>query len=954
MKTKDCFLLLLSLFLLPAALFGQANAVDAAVNGYVTDPGKRALVGAHITLSNVATGISQDAATDSNGYYRFPLVPVGNYRLTTTADGFQKKTQEGITLNVGQEARIDTSLTVGSASETVQVEAGSEIMDTGTSTVGAVLDRKEIENLPILSRQVYNYLLLSPGVIGMPTSTFSTTQFTFGGTERSQWNLDGLDDTQHGGNRQIRLIIVTPEAVAQTQTLSNGYSAEFGRAAGGQVNVLLKSGTNQFHGSALGQWRPTPLQAIPTLVTVQPDRSWNDEAFTLGGPIVKDRLFFFGQFENNPYTLPNAITITPANAAALDLPSNEIGTAPFGETYRTLVGKVDYTLNAKNSGYIRFARFTNHQPNTDSGLSIVDRGSRYEDHQNGGGVQLATVLSSRLLNELRFGTIQRDTGDFPIVKSSPAGSVLINISSVANIGFSPLTTTTTTERSTSVLDNLTLTRGRNTWKFGAEYDHELFDNLSSTAPTFTFSGLAAQNGRAAVSSLDQYLNTTGGKVDPATGQPYTYTFLTSYSGNPDIRIAFNFLNLFAQDEIRITPDLAVNIGARYEVIFFPTFDAQAPYPLSRSVPNDYSDIAPRVGLTWSPFGSHKTVVHAAYGMYYDVPGLGIFYNAAQVNGHRLLNYQVAGTAAGAPVFPNVPQFSGGSFEVPPSITAFDPSFHNAYQHQANLQIQRDLGSNLQLTIGYQFAALRHGLYYTDTNLTETGQTLADGRPVFAGISNRTNPAFGAINLIRSGATANFNGGFITLEKRLSHGLEFTVNYMYSHALSDNIGEGGSVSDPTNIHRDYGNADSNVGHNLVLQGLYQPTFGESSMRWINGFELSTITYINSGYPINVTAGTDLNNDGVLNDRPLFEARNSLTGRGFSQISTQIKRYFNIGERVHLAAYIGAENLFNTNNLNCNTTTGCTGAVVSTANSSDLLRETAAGTSRNVQLGFSVKF
>jgi hypothetical protein len=951
---KCIFLFLLFFIVGSTALWGQANAVDAAVNGYVLDPSKSAISGAHSTLTNVSTGISQEATTDGKGYYRFPLVPVGTYRLVTVADGFQKNTLAGIVLNVGQEARLDISMVLGSTSETIEVEAGSDIVDTGTATVGAVLDRKEIENLPIASRNLYNLLLLSPGVIGMPTSTFSTTQFTFGGTERSQWNLDGLDDTQHGGNRQIRLIIVTPEAVAQTQTLSNGYSAEFGRAAGGQVNVVMKSGTNQFHGSALGQWRPSSLQAIPTLSTVQPNRSWYDEAFTLGGPVVKDRLFFFAQFENNPYTLPNAITITPANAAALNLPSNEIGSAPFGETYRTLVGKVDYTINSKNSGYIRYARFTNHQPNNDSGLGIVDRGSRYEDHQNGGGVQLATVLTSKLLNEVRFGTIQRDTGDFPVVNSSPAGNVLINIASVANIGFSPLTTTTTTERSTSVLDNLTYTRGPNTMKFGGEFDHELFDNLSSTAPTFTFNGLAPLNNRPAVSSLNQYLNTVAGATDPATGMPYSYTFLTTYSGNPDVRLAFNFLNLFAQDEIRITQNLNINVGARYEVIFFPTFDALAPYSLSRSVPNDYSDIAPRVGLTWSPMGNRKTVVHAAFGMYYDVPGLATFYNAAQINGHRLLSYQVAGGASGAPVFPNVPQLSGGSFEVPPNITAFDQNFHNTYQEQANLQVQQELGHNFQLTIGYQFAGLRHGLYYTDTNLNYTGQTLADGRPIFAGTSNRPNTSFGAINLIRSGTTTNFNGGFITLQKRLSKGLEFTVNYMYSHALADNIGEGGSGSDPTNIHRDYGNADSNVGHNLVLQGLYQPTFGAQHLRWLNGFELSTITYLNSGYPINVIAGTDLNNDGVVNDRPLFQSRNSLTGRGFSQVSGQVKRYFNIGEYVHLTAFIEAENLLNTNNLNCNTTTGCTGAVINTANSSDLLRETAAGTSRNVQLGVSMKF
>ena len=141
---------------------------------------------------------------------------------------------------------------------------------------------------------------------------------------------------------------------------------------------------------------------------------------------------------------------------------------------------------------------------------------------------------------------------------------------------------------------------------------------------------------SAVSSLNQFLNTTSGAIDPATGKPYTYTFLTTYSGNPNIRIAFNFLNFFAQDEIRFSQNFSLNVGARYEAILFPTFDAQAPYPLSRSIPNDYTDIAPRIGMTWSPFGNGKTVVHAAYGMYYDVPGLGTFYNAAQVNGHRLL------------------------------------------------------------------------------------------------------------------------------------------------------------------------------------------------------------------------------------------------------------------------------------------------------------------------------
>jgi len=935
-----------------SSVFAQANAVDAAVNGYVTDASKGAIAGAHIVLTNLSTGINQEAVSDEKGYYRFALVPVGNYRLVTTANGFGQTTQTGIVLSVGQEARIDAALPVGSASENVEVQASASLLDSGASTVGAVLDRKEIENLPIASRNLFNFLLLSPGVIGIPTSTFSTTQFTFGGTERGQWNLDGLDNTQHGTTRQIRLLIVTPEAVAQSQTLSNGYSAEFGRAAGGQVNVLLKSGTNEFHGSAIGQFRPSSLQAIPTLSKVQPVRSWTDEAFTVGGPILKNRLFFFAQFENNPYTLPSAIIIARSDAAALGLPSSQLGTVPFGETYRTLVGKVNYTINAKNSGWVRFSRFTNNQPNNGGGFGIVDRGLTYTDHQNGGGAQLATVISSNLLNELRAGTTQRDTANGPVVTSSPAGSVLINIDSVANIGFSPLTTTSTTERSTSVVDNVTWTHGQSTLKFGGEFDHELFANLSGTAPTFRFSGLGPLNGRPAVSSLNQYLNTVSKTIDPATGQPFTYTFLTSFSGDPRVRLAFNFVNFFAQDEIRFTPRLSINVGARYEAILFPVFDPLAPNPLSRSLPNDYRDIAPRLGLTFSP--AERTVLHASYGMYYDVPGLSTFYNAAQVNGHRLLSYQVAGTAAGAPVYPNVPQFNGGAFQVPPNITAFDQNFHNAYQHQANLQIQQALGKNFQLTVGYEFAALRHGLFYTDTNLQPTGTTLADGRPIFAGTGTRPNKSFGAINLLRSSAGTNFNAGFVSLEKRISAGLEFSVNYTYSHALADNIGEGGSISDPTSLRRDYGNADNDTRHNLAIQGLYQPTLHGSAARWLNGFEISSTTFMNAGFPINPIAGIDLNRDGVVNDRLPFVSRNSLRGSGLSQEDAQIKRYFTVRDRLNLAAYVQAENLLNTNNLNCNTTIGCSGAVVNTVNSSRFLQQTSARTSRNVQIGLSVKF
>src|SRR5262249_11394106 len=281
----------------------QSNATDAAIEGYVRDASGGTVSGASITAKNTATNIVSQTTTTAEGYYRFPLLQVGNYDLTVMSQGFKEFNESGIQLAVGKNVRLDAKLELGQVSEKITVTADDSVLtlaDTSTAATGDILSHKEVEDLPIPSRNIYNYHLLSPGVQGLTSATFGTTQFTFGGNERSSWNLDGLDNTQRGGNRQIRMVITTPEAVEEMQVLANGYSAEFGRAAGGQVNIILKSGTNQLHGSALYYFRPRDAQARPSLAAVNPQRTWHDEAFTLGGPIVKDRLFFFGQFENNP------------------------------------------------------------------------------------------------------------------------------------------------------------------------------------------------------------------------------------------------------------------------------------------------------------------------------------------------------------------------------------------------------------------------------------------------------------------------------------------------------------------------------------------------------------------------------------------------------------------------------------------------------------------------------
>jgi hypothetical protein len=932
----------------------QSNATDAAIEGYVRDSSGGTVSGANITVKNTATNIVGKTTTNAEGYFRFPLLPVGNYQLTVAAQGFKEFSESGILLTVGKNVRLDAKLEVGQISEQITVKAEDSALtlaDTSTAATGDTLSHKEVEDLPIPSRNVYNYHLLSPGVQGLTSATFGTTQFTFGGNERSSWSLDGLDNTQRGGNRQIRMVITTPEAIEEMQVLANAYSAEFGRAAGGQVNIILKSGSNELHGSALFYYRPRDIEARPSLAAVNPQRTWHDEAFTLGGPIVKNRLFFFGQFENNPYTLPNAITITPSNAAALNLASNNIGNAPFGETYRTIVAKVNYRLNDRNWGYVRYDRFTNWQPGNASGLTITNRGNTFDDHMNGGGIQLATVLSPSLLNEVRGGVIRRTQANAPI-GDPPANAAYINITGVANIGQNPLAATSTTEQSDQILDNLTWTRGRNTVKMGVDYQHTEFNIFKAENRTFTFGGLAAANGFPAVSALNQYLFTVAGMTNPATGLPYTYTQFAWDGGNPNLNIGFNFINAFVQDEFRVHPRLTLSVGLRYEAILFPQLDANAPYALSRKIDNDLKDFAPRVALNWRMTRDSKTVLRAAYGLFYDVPPLSIFYTAAQVNGDRFLSYSVAGTAANAPIFPNIPSAGLSSQIVAPNINAFAPGFHNTYQTQASVQIQRELGWNTIVTAGYNLALERHGLYSENVNLGAPTGFLADGRPVFGG--TRPNSQFNQINLIESGGNTNYDAMFVNLKKTLSKGLLLNVTWTWSHALANTLGEGGAPEDPTNLRRDYGNADNDVRHYVVGQALWEPRSTHPSLRWINGFELSSTMLYNSGYPINVTAGADLNKDGNLNDRPLYMARNNVTGPSILEVDGRLQRAFTIRERYRLIGSFETENLLNSTNPSCSTSGGCTGAVVSTAGAVDFGRITSARTARNVQFGIKVTF
>ena len=951
MRARLCLLAVMLLGSAPG-LFAQSNATDGALDGFVRDPSGASVPAATVIALHLGTNQVRESAVDQAGYFRFPLLQVGDYQLLVSAPGFSDYQRTGIRLSVGTQARVEVVLAVGGATETVTVTADASMVMAGQGASGEVLDAEAVRTLPITSRNVYNFHLIGPGVKGLPSTGFGTTQFLVGGHNRMTWSMDGIDNSQRRTNRQIRLVISTPENVEEMQVLTGAYSAEFGRAAGGVINVISRSGTNAFRGGAMALVRPNEWAARPPLATVKPEQEWWMIQGNAGGPLVRDRVFFFANYEYNPLKAPQPVTINPAAAAAIGLPASDLGNSPFGETFHTPSLKVNFRAGERHSGFVRYNRFTNDQPGAGGGLTTPSRSVSFKDRMYGLGAQLATTFGDGLLNELRVGFNRRAEERAPYGESTPDGAN-INITGVANFGVNPLSGSTSVEASLQFIDNITWTRGRQSLKAGFDYQTTGYDVTSALARVFTFAGLPAAGGRGAVTPLDQYLNTEAGVTDPATGRPFAYTQLQQELGDPSLDLRFHYLNLFLQDEIRLRSDVTLSAGVRYELIRYPLLDEQAPYELSREVVNDTNNIAPRLGVTWRPGGSDRTAVRAGYGLFYDTTSLGLILNAAQINGRRILSYVVPGTDVRAPEYPSLLSTGQAVFSTPPSITVFPEDFETMFAHQANVSVERQLTDHLLASVGYSFWAHRDAPYSHDTNLGPVVATLADGRPVYTGTANRPDPSFRAINLVESKGRSSYHGLDLTLRQRLSGGVQLSGTYSYAQARSIGDMEGGALMDPSDPERDWGPSPGDVRHTLSAQASVAPEVQDGAFRWLTGFQLSTLVFYNSGFPVNALAGADLNNDLVLNDRVPFRGRNGFTGPDYFQVDLRLSRRFRFTNAASVELMVESENLFNRLNAACSIA-GCTSAVVNRDGASDFGRITSTRPGRYVQLGARVLF
>jgi len=955
----SALLLVLAVGVAPA--IAQSQAANGSIEGTILDVSGAALPGVTVTVHNVETGAQRVVVTNASGVYRALLLPLGSYRIVAELTGFKKHEQTGVTLGAGQAAVINVTLGVGDVSELISVTADTPVVDPGKIDIGRNLNEREVKNLPLVSRNPYNFALLQPGVTGFENQEFGVPRFSANGTLlRINYQIDGNTNTQKD-RAGLRLLPVSEVMVREVKVVTSGYAPEFGQTTGLVYNAITPSGTNTFKGSASYRFRRKDFAAFPFFFQGprtderKPETKTDTYTAELGGPVLKDKLHFFGGFESTARDLSSqrVITITPANAAALGL-DTQPSIFPTEQTARFYIGKGDWTINPAHrltARYIGFRNDSPNNPNNFTGLTSTDLSVDFLDAMDSTAAQLVSSFGNNRLNELRVQYAARHQSRTPNDLSGTGPSILV--SGVAGFG-GPFSNTAEAgfdfkQGIWQVVDNFTFIRANHSYKFGFDLQHVADTRTSALQFLYTFPSIQAYN-------------------DARSGvNPKSYTSVQQLLGDPNFEMNSNLYSFFVQDDWRLSQNVKLLYGVRYDLYDYPTADATAPFSYSQNYPIDKNNWGPRVGVSWAL--DPKTVVRASTGLMFDQPLLAIFENAIQQNGLPVrFTANLAPAAANSPNFPNPVSTAS-----PPRQTIFasDPDFATARTFQNNVQVDRQLGNDFAAQLGFIYVKGYNLPVVTNINPINPVRVLVDGRPVFSATTaadTRLDSRFNQINVVQSIGDSDYKALTVNLSKRFTKGYQFDLTYTYGKG-EDNApitstlavqGDDGR-SDPTSLDRDLGPnvldqrhsfAGSIVatpewkGDNAVLRGLF------------NNNQIGILLQFNSGLPFNVRSNLDLNNDGILADRPLDVARNSYYLPVRYNTDLRYSRFVPIAGRYRAEVVAEFKNVFNvvqTSAVNRVLATNADGVpATSLPASADGFTPTGGYEQRQFQLGFKLSF
>jgi hypothetical protein len=906
-----CLVALLAV-LVPVTAFAQSQAINGTIEGTLKDPSGGLMPGVTVTIRNMDTGAERVVVTNLQGVYRAPLLPLGTYRVTAELSGFKKFDQTGIALNAGDTKIVDMTLEVGAMTEVVSVTADAAVVDLGKIDVGRNLTEREIKNLPLVSRNPYNFALLEPGVTGFENEEFGVPRFSVNGQmTRINYQVDGNTNTQKD-RAGLRLLPMSEVMIQQVQVVSSGYAPEFGQTTGMVYNAVTPSGTNRLRGDVGYRFRTKDFSACPFYddCDPKPDNSLSVFTATAGGPIVRNRLFHYFGVERTYQDLPRTVNIDPALAAAVGL-APQPSSVPSYRSVFFFIGKADYQVNPANKLSVRVNTFRNDNPYQSGGnTTAVERGNDFADHMFSSATQLVSTLGSGMLNELRAQVAQRHTRQFSHELSSNPISININGGQGQTVNFGRYTGEGQdfVQRIVQVLDNFTWLKGRHNYKTG--FDVQWVDDHRAVPlpATYTFPSVAA------------YLAAQSG------ANPRGYTTFAQTIGNPVFDMNNSMFSLFAQDDVKLSSDLKLLFGARYDYYLYPKGIDGAPY--NATFNRDRNNIAPRAGFAWTIGADKKAVLRGSTGLMYDQPLLAIIENAYSNSGlaQRSTGVSLNPGSPNAPNYPNtLAGLPPGTVQVSSTVQGMASDFVTARTWQNSLTYERELWKDFSGSVGYRYTRGWDLPVINDVNLVGITpvRLLEDGRGVYSAAVNantRVDPRYNRIRLVQSVGDSWYHGMTAQVTKRFSHGLQFNLNYTLARG-EDTAPLGGATlavqgdaarSDPQDLGRDKGPNQLDIRHTFngsIVATSSVKRFSPAINAILTNNQVSVLYQLNSGIPDSVAGNLDLNLDGNNNDRPLFIERNSMYIPARYNVDLRYSRFFRIHGSRQLEVQAEFKNIFN---------------------------------------------
>lgn len=933
-------LLSLLVFLYTQVTWGQGTT--GTISGTVKDSSGAVLPGATVAIVNEETDLSRSIPTDGAGRYTAPSLPLGHYRVTARQEGFQSEVRQGIELTVGREAVVSFELQVGSVSQQIEVAGEAPLVESTSSTVGALVDDRTIRELPLNGRSYDQLAVLQPGVVALGAGAgVGSTTFDYGSSKRfsvagsrsfsNSFLLDGTDINDHanatpGGAAGTNLGV---EGIREFKILTNTYTAEYGRASGGIISAVTQSGTNGLHGSLLEFHRNSVLDARNFFNPggVPPFRR-NQFGGSAGGPIQKDKTFFFGAYEGLRQGLGTSmIAFVPSVAARQGiLPTGQVVPVsplikPFLDLYpipngrdfgdgtaeniisptvatneNYAMGRVDRRIGDKNSMFGRYS-FDSDSVVNPSVFNLPNFEALTQSRRQYSTVQLTSIFSPALLNDAHFAynrTFQ-SSDSLPTTSLGPEFSFIpgqtfgvIQTGSISQIGtgrsLASLGTTNGTPRVWNYnlfewADTLTYIRGRHSLKTGINFKR-IRDNASentSVRGAYTF---ASFNDMLAAKPLNFEA------VPP--GQ-------NAYRGYRQ-----NIYGAFAQDDFRWTSRLTLNLGLRWEATSDPVEVNGMSSNLLQPVDPKYTlqdsfftvskkNFEPRVGLAWQVNSSGMTVLRAGFGIFHD----------------HLLPSAYSSKVSKNPPFYNLMDAPNAKFPdgykdllvtALPAPYRIAPFVKEAAKIQYNLNVQQQFWKEMVVEAAYIGSESSHLSGWRAYNYAIA--QIVNGQPFFPVGAARRNPNFGHIRNLTTDLNSNYNALQFTVKRRSPTGLQFQAFYTYSKSVDmkssyeagDSNQEPATSLDPLNPGRDRALSYFDARHNFVFTASYPFPFHPSQKAAavvLGGWRADTIGTFSSGRPFTVQVGfnNSRNGDGSSPDRP-----NLVPGRSNNPVLGGADQYY----------------------------------------------------------------